>query len=249
MKISYPILLLLAFLMHFPSVRAQTPYSEEIYQAYVDGDMEKWKSLIQIMNKEKKDPVQLGFLYELGLLKYGFIAYCIDHDMKEEAREQIETVLEDIEDMIEIDPEFAKGYALWGAVYGFRIQLNPFRAVYLGPRSMDKIEKSIGLDPKTAAGWLEMANSEFYRPAIFGGDKEQSIETYKKAILYFEKDASDLKNNWHYLNALVALANAYEETDQLNNAVLQYEKILSIAPDFAWVRDELYPEAIKKAQY
>jgi tetratricopeptide (TPR) repeat protein len=248
MKTRY-LLIVFSVLLHITSIRAQTPYSGEIYQAYVKGDMEKWESLIQIMNNEKRESMRVDFLYELGLLKYGYIAYCIDHDMTDEAKEQIETVLEDIEDMLEIDPDFAKGYALWGAIYGFRIQLNPFRAVYLGPRSMDRIEKSIELDPETAAGWLEIANSEFYRPAIFGGDKEKSIETYKKAIHFFEKDSTSLKNNWHYLNALVALANAYEETGQLNKAVLQYEKILTIAPDFVWVRDELYPRAIKETQY
>jgi tetratricopeptide (TPR) repeat protein len=230
-------------------VKAQTRYTQEIYNAYISGDMQEWKSLIKEMDREKTTEGHPEFLYELGLLKYGYIAYCIDHERKDEAKEYIESVLSDIEDMLSMDPGYAEAYALWGAIYGFRIQLNPVSAIYLGPRSMDKIEKSIELDPESAAGWLEMANSEFYRPSMFGGDKEKAIETYGKAIRLFETEKDVMENNWHYLNTLIALANAYEETGQPNKAILQYEKILSIAPDFAWVRDELYPNVIRENQY
>ena len=241
-------ILIICISFHSPTI-SQSTYTSRIYNAYLEGDMQEWLSIIEQMEDESKSADDIELLYELGVLKYGYIAYCIGNERKDEAEDYIDSVLDDIEYMNEMDPEFGKQYSLKGAINGFRIKLNPFKAIYLGPRSMKDIERAIDLDPESAPAWLEMANSEYYRPSVFGGDKVKAIETYKKSIQYFEKDSLQNKECWHYLSAMITLAKAYELTDQALLALKQYEKILSVAPDFVWVRDELYPDLVKKIQY
>jgi len=223
----------------------QSSYTPAIYRAFVDGDMTAWKRIIIEMNQNRQHFDQPDLWYEMGLLKYGYIAWCIDQEKKEEASEMIEEVEDDIEQMLDMNPEWSSVYALWGAIYAFRIQLKPAKAIYLGPRSMKRIEKCLEIDPDDPHGWLEMANSEFYRPAVFGGDKQKAIESYKKSIAFFEADKALVEENWHYLNVLISLAKAYEEIDDRAEAGALYEKILDIEPDFIWVRDDLYPALLK----
>lgn len=234
------LIFMINILINLP-VFGQTKYTPSIYQAYIDGDMQAWRSIIVELDKEKVKTEQQELWYEAALLKYGYIGYCIEQELEDEAEIYIESVEDDIDDMLDINPDWSEVYSLWGAVYAFRIQLSPAKAMYLGPRSMRRIDKAMELDPESPSGWLEIANSEFYRPAVFGGDKEKAITSYQKSIEYFEQDPELIFENWHYLNALIALAKAYTGTDQTDLAKKEYEKALSIAPDFVWVRDVLYP--------
>ena len=224
-------------------------YTKDIYQAYINGDMEEWKSIINKIDQQNSDNHQLDNLYELALLKYGYIGYCIEYEKKDEAERLIDSATEDIEAILDTDPEHSRAYALWGGIYGLRIQLSPYKAIFLGPRSMNRIEKSLELDSLCAEGWVEMANSLYYRPSTFGGDKEEAIVTYQKSIRCFEHEPDRIKTSWHYLNTIISLAKAYEGTEQFNKALLQYERLLTIEPEFILVRDELYPNLVKKIQY
>jgi len=54
------------------------------------------------------------------------------------------------------------------------------------------------------------------------------------------------QQNWNYLSLLTSIARAYEATGRSAMAKLYYDKILKIAPDYLWVKNELYPKFLKK---
>ena len=115
-----------------------------------------------------------------------------------------------------------------------------------GRRSEELNEYAIELDSLNPQCWLEKANIEYYKPAIFGGSKLRAVPLYEKAVLLYESNPELTDSYWIYLNCVTALANAYAETGQFRQADHLYRRILRMEPDFKWIKEEVYPAFKKK---
>ncbi len=85
-----------------------------------------------------------------------------------------------------------------------------------------------------------------HAPVMFGGDKEEGLIFFEKAITQMEATQGATVNNWFYSNLLTLLARYYEERKEYVKAGETYRKILRVEPNFTWVKNELYPEFQKK---
>ncbi len=225
---------------------SQSTYSDSIYKAYSRGKMDKW---LEIMNSCEKNVNQDNDeeLLELISYYYGYTAWAIGAEKYDTAEKYIDKSEEIIDALLEKSPKNPTLLAYKGAYIAFTIGISKLKAIYLGPRSMKYINKSIELDPENIQGNIEKGNSMYYRPSAFGGDKSEAIEYYLKAVKSFEKQEL-VVNNWMYINTMTALGQAYEATDQIALAKLCYEKIIRIFPNFMWVEDELYPDLLKRTK-
>jgi len=223
---------------------SQDTYRDSIYKAYSRGKMDKW---LEIMNNCEKNVDENSEAEQLELISYyyGYTAWLIGAEKYDTAEEYIDKSEVIIDRLLEESPENATLQAYKGAYIAFTIGISKLKAIYLGPRSMKYINKSLELDPANIQGNIEKGNSMYYRPSAFGGDKTEAIEYYEKAVESFEKQEL-VVNNWMYINTMTALGQAYEATDQIQLAKLCYEKIIRIFPNFMWVEDELYPDLLKR---
>ncbi|WP_299314026.1 hypothetical protein [uncultured Aquimarina sp.] len=206
--------------------------------------MDKWYGLMHSCEKNA-NPNSYDEQLELISYYYGYTAWLIGAEKHDTAEDYIEKSEKIIDKLLDKSPENATLLAYKGAYIAFTIGISNFKAIYLGRRSMRYIDKSIELDPENIQGNIEKGNSMYYRPSAFGGDKNEAIEYYVKAVKSFEKQGL-VVNNWMYINTMTALGQAYEATDQIQLAKLCYEKIMRIFPNFMWVEDELYPDMIKR---
>lgn len=223
---------------------SQNSYRDSIYKAYSRGKMDKWLTIMQVCEKNA-DQHNLNQQLELLSYYYGYTAWLIGAEKYDTAEVYIDKSEAIIDDLLEDSPENPTLFAYKGAYIAFTIGITKLKAIYLGPRSMKFINKSLELDPENIQGNIEKGNSMYYRPAAFGGDKTEAIDYYLKAIKSFEKQGL-VVNNWMYINTMTALGQAYEATDQVQLAKLCYEKIIRIFPNFMWVEDELYPDLLKR---
>lgn len=223
---------------------SQNAYRDSIYKAYSRGKMDKW---LQIMNACEKNIDRKNTEEKLELISYyyGYTARLIGAEEYDTAEIYIDKSEKIIDALLEKSPENPTLLAYKGAYIAFTIGISNFKAVYLGPKSMKYINKSIELDPNNIQGNIEKGNSMYYRPAVFGGDKKEAIAYYVNAVKNFEKQKL-VVNNWMYINTMTALGQAYEATDQIQLAKSCYEKIIKIFPNFMWVEDELYPDLLKR---
>ena len=234
-----PVVLILFYFMN-----ARASYKSEIYQAYIINDMEHWKKVIDEMDRQKDKSNE--FLLELINYQYGYIAWCIGMDRDDQAKTYLELgerylmLLE----KREYNLSMVNGYK--AAFYGYHIGMNVFQAPFLGPKSVSCAKQAIQLDDNNPFGYIQYGNTEYFMPAIFGGSKELALKYYEKAEKLMEKDSEQLKNDWNYLNLLVMIAQGYNELKQYEKTKSYYEKIISKEPGFLWVKDELYPELMKK---
>ena len=220
-------------------VYPQDSFSQELYRLYISNRMIEWEGTLQKMERQAGMSGDRDLMFDLLLAEYGFIGYCISHDRMEKAKNWVEDADALADKLIALNPSWASVYAIKAAIYGFRISLQPARAIFYGPKNQRNIDKAIALNPEEPMGWFVYGNSEFFRPAAFGGSKTKGIEYYRKAIGLLEKNPSDISGNWLYINMLMMLADAWERTDQPDLARETYRKILRVEPRFDALREKV----------
>lgn len=223
--------------------RSQILTRDIIYRSYITGNMSKWEKVIRQLEQENQNNA-IGRL-ELVNCYYGYTGWLIKEEEEDLAEEYIRKAEKLIDKILELEPKNATVWAYKGAFIGLDIGMHTYKAMVLGPKSIEYIDKAIALDADNIQGQIEKGNASYYTPGIFGGSKPRAIEAYKNAIRLMELKGMS-EHNWMYLNSLTILAQAYEKTDQPAMAEQTYKKILKIEPDFKWVKEELYPAFRKK---
>jgi len=235
--------LLLAILVFFSLIiEAQDIYTyrSSIYDSYARGEMNGWRAAIEEMEKEYERSGSDELLHELLLSQYGFIGYCLKEDMKKEASYHLARARENLETLKDNNPGSAELMALEGAFLGYEMGIHKLKAMVLGPKAKQKIDGAVEKDPNTVRTLLEKANQLNFSPKIVGGDTEEAIEYYIKAVRLIETDAENLAKNWIYVNTVVVLANAYEQLGYNSRACALYEKLIDYDSNIEWVKNDLY---------
>lgn len=205
--------LTLLLLLPFFSTMAQTKdlsyYQCAFYDSYRAGTMAPWPSLIAEMEKAKNQ--SLEWQTETVKAMYGLVGYQIGQGQKDAARKYVDEADALLDKLLEKYPRDARLHALAGAFYGYKIALAFYKAPFLGPKSLSHIDKAISLDPKEPSGYIEKGNSLVYRPAAFGGDKEEGLALYRKALALMDA-RSEEKCNWQKMLLRTFMVKALYET-------------------------------------
>ncbi len=236
-------LLLLAWIPGFSQ-----GFEERIYEAYISGEMADWQRAMGEMEQVWESTGSHELLYDLVVAQYGYIAWLISQEKDKEAREYVKQAEEYLEILLERSPGNARAHAMLGAIYGYKIGLNAYKAVVFGKKSFSENKLALELDPDDPQVWMEKGNIEFYKPAIFGSSSVEAAKIYEKSVKLYEADSQGLKHNWLYLNTLRSLADAYIASEMYRKADGVYQKMLRVEPRLKWMREEIYPAFLKKYQ-
>ncbi len=206
--------------------------------------MDIWKRIIDKLEADK--PGESDDLLELVNYQYGYIGYCIGFKKREEAKKYLVLAEKNIEilEKRNYDPSNINAYKC--AFYGFRIGLNKLTAPVYGIKSIDHARSAIKLGGDNYFAFIQYGNILFYMPAAFGGSKEEGIEYFLKAKAMLEKNKAGLHENWNYLSLLVIIGQSYTYLNHFGAAKAVYEDILKLEPDFLYIKNELYPDLLKK---
>jgi tetratricopeptide (TPR) repeat protein len=210
-------------------------FNQEIYQAYISGNMSRWEGLIRrpLPTYSQLDP------YDYAMACYGFIGYCMGMDDKSAARPYLNRLEKMTDSLLERHPDDPRILALRGALYGFRMNYQPQKIPFIGPKSLSYIQQAIEKGPECPQAWAEAGNKDWYMPALFGGSRERALQEYEKAIGLMEKNPGSIRGSWYYLNINMILAGWYAQQSRTFAANEIYRKLLAMEPDFNWARQEL----------
>jgi tetratricopeptide (TPR) repeat protein len=231
-------------LLIFSSTYTNAAYKSDIYEAYISNNMALWENIINEMNLQKGR--NNDFVLELLNYQYGFIGWCLGNRKDDLAKQYLEQGEENLKILEKSSYKLSMVYAYQSAFYGYRIGMNKYKAPFIGPKSVNCAELAIKFDVNNPYGYIQYANAQYYMPAIFGGSKKVAIEYFKKAEKIMEVNQIQLKEDWNYLSLLTMIAKACIELKNYEEAKAYYEKILKTEPNFLWVKNELYPELLKK---
>ena len=219
---------------------------EAIYQAYVSGNMTRWQSIVEQLDQQKPTSNQ----EKLNALnyQYGYIAWCISQEKKDEAKHYLRAAYKTIRNLEKKKYNLSMLYAYKAAFIGFEIGLNPYKAPFIGPQSIEFAKRAKVLDTNNAMAYVQLGNIAYYTPKIFGGDKTLALKHYQRAIQLFETSPTNTINDWNYLNLLVSIIEAYIGIEDYNTAEELCKKALKVEPNFEWVAHNLYPQVKEKQQ-
>jgi hypothetical protein len=237
---------IIILLLIFFSAELEASFRSEIYYAYINSKMELWKEVIDSMDAVKGKSNTL--MMELVNYQYGYIGYCIGFNKKEEANIYLDLAIKNIEYLEKEKYNLSLINAYKSALYGFRISLNQLFAPVFGLKIIESAKSAVELDNENYFGYVQLGNVEFYMPSALGGSKKAALEYFLKAKELIEKKPEDTGENWNYLNLLIIIGQSYYYLDEYNSAKLVYEKILDLEPGFVYVRNELYPQLLKKME-
>ncbi len=220
--------------------------NKKIYEAYIRGEMNNWKVVIDSLNNSQ----YLTNMAKLDLInyEYGYIAWCIDNDKKDVAKEYLQRAQDKLEYLENIRYEMSMINAYKAAFIGFEVSIYPYKAPLIGMKSQSYAQKAIEIDPNNYFAYLQLANIYYYAPAIVGGSKAKAMDYYLKALNIIEKNPKLIKNNWNYLNLYATIINSYIDSNQYDKALQYAKKVLQIEPNFLWVKNQIYPELLKKTK-
>ena len=218
-------------------------YSERIYRAYAKGDMTLWKTTMDEMHAAKN--FDNRFSLELLNYQYGYIGWLLSIGEKDQAKQHLKQSQTIIKRLEEASFNLSMVYAYKAAFVGFEIGIHPYKAPFIGPDSYDYMEKSLAYNPDNYFAHLQKANIQYHTPALFGGSKQEALKHLLKALTLYEQTPQE-KKDWNRLNMLGSLIVFYTEQKDYSNAKRYCEKALTLEPDFAWVKNELYPQTLEK---
>jgi hypothetical protein len=219
-------------------------YSQKIYKAYVSGNMALWEEIVKEMETDlhKNTTGDISKIEDhINLLNfyYGLSGYLTATGKKKKAEEYISKGQSMIEKLLSQEKS-ATIIAYKAAFMGFRIGLNRFSAIVLGPKSIALSKQAIEIDSLNTRALNERANVLYYSPSFAGGDKQEALRLYEKAIRVM-RARSDTLNNWNYLSLLANTGQAFQREGETHKARHYYNLALQNEPLFKWVRDQLLP--------
>jgi tetratricopeptide (TPR) repeat protein len=158
-------------------------------------------------------------------------------------RKEVAQYLEEAETTLERSAaklKLPETYALLGSVIGMQIGSNPIKGMTHGPRADAALDKAIELGPNNPRVWLLHGIGTKFRPKLFGGGNARAEQHLRKAIALFDQDRpAPVAPRWGRDEAWLWLGQVLEEERRWEEARQAYETALALAPENAWVRDEL----------
>lgn len=206
-----------------------------IYEAYVNGNRSQWLQVINDM-EHSSEPKTLSFKLELVEYYYGMVGYHIGMKRNDLAAPLLAKGNTLVENILKDYPSNATALAYKGSFTAFKISLNRYKVMVLGSESLKWMEKSLAADPDNIQGLFDRGNAYVHAPALFGGDVEQGIMMYRKAMSLMEK-RNMIAENWLYLHLLATTADACKRGGHPEKAKPYYDRIQQVEPRFRLVKN------------
>ncbi len=161
------------------------------------------------------------------------------------ASEYLDAGIETFRKALEISDSCAECHALLATFYGIAISRNAFRAVTLGPRVQDHMDKALALDSDNPRIHYLAGMSYLFTPGFLGGGVDKAMEYLQKAEAFYSRETKEdlppTAPRWGHSTALAFLGRAYEENDDEKLAVEYFRKALKVNP-----RDLIAKDGIKR---
>lgn len=147
-----------------------------------------------------------------------------------------------IGEALALEPQNAELHAMSGAILGFHMGMTPSLGMEFGPKAAASMEQAQRLAPHNPRVTFLAGLSAFHTPPAYGGSTEKAEVAFRQALVLFGAEPADRPwPNWGRLDTYVWLGQLLEKRNDAAGARKLYQQALALAPDFAWVRDNLLP--------
>lgn len=174
-------------------------------------------------------PNDAGAQYRAALA-YSYLA-AVTMEMKDKggSRRAAEAGIPAAEKAVALAGNVAEHHRILGTLCGQVIPANVIAGLKYGRCALDRINKAIELDPKSAAAHLSRGVGNFYLPPAFGGGMEVAIGDFQKALQLDPKLSE----------AHLWLGIALRELNRNAEARQSLSRAVQLNPDRVWAKQQL----------
>ncbi|MGB3851929.1 MAG: tetratricopeptide repeat protein [Tunicatimonas sp.] len=211
------------------------------YRGYLTVSKAPWEQAIQKIEQDASlDETQK--LTAITEAQTGLLVYALANQDEATYNAVADDLEDNLETLLEQDKTDARSLAKMARLNGATMAFNSWKATYLGPKNEKLVDRALKADPESPEAWMQRGGSLLFTPAMFGGDVDESVTAFEKAVRYYEAQP-DHTRNWQYLDALAWLGQAYQKAERPAEAAETFTKALEVEPDFGWVKYKLLPTA------
>jgi len=167
---------------------------------------------------------------------------------RDSARTSLQNAIDHIEIALERSSDEAEILSLAGGCYGRMIGFSGMKAMSYGPKSSRLHQRALKLDPNNPRVLLFSAIDLFYKPGLFGGEKEKALQRTRQAALgysvYENREIS--QPTWGHPDAFAWTGFIHQELGEVDQAEMAYGKGLEINPEYGWIKHVLLPKLIQQ---
>jgi hypothetical protein len=211
----------------------------EIYEAYISGDMVRWK---QVLDQMEKEPNKTNtFMLELVNYEYGYIGWCLGVKRNKEANYYLSKAEKYIKTLESRSYNLSSVYAYKSLFIGYRVMLTPIKAPILGMKCLSTSEKALELNKSNPFANIQQGNTIYYKPKILGGSYSDALDFYLKAEKLMDANPVAYENDWNYLNLLATIGKCYQLLEKPDKSRAYIDKALKAEPRFTWIKNDKRP--------
>ena len=215
-----------------------------MYQAYLDNDMKRWG--IELRKYTSQPNISIDDKIDISNYLYGYIAsLLVDIDKnKNEINQWLDLWDEYLNEIETSKGKRADIYVYRSAINAYKAKVKKGGMMIYGPRSLSELNNALNADPNNALANGLKGNTKFYMPSFVGGDKQEAIVWYEKALLLIQTNTDPLYR-WNRCAITLCLAQAYKKTGNKEKAIEICQTELQREPNFAYMRDIYLPSLMK----
>ena len=218
--------------------------NQATYNAYLSGSQNLWIQAVQKARTAHEQSSTDASNFEVLLAEYGLLNSTMRDQDEDLFDEYIKEAIDRGEELVESEYRTADTKAILSALTGLKIAYSPWKGMFLGPKSSNLVMEAMSLDSESPIVQQLYANQQNFTPEMWGGNPDNAIRAYQKAINIYENE--DHTNHWMYLDAHAWLGIVYKKQNQTKEADEIWEKAVDIEPDFRWVTNALLPSLEKE---
>ncbi|MDR1761384.1 MAG: hypothetical protein LBR55_02930 [Bacteroidales bacterium] len=205
----------------------------ELTRSYVNQDVKNWGIFVTKISKELTLHYSHELLFSRMLVRHFYIAQLLfDKGNSKVIAQQMEGMSKDL-DALEKLPAYAPHcMAFRAALNTYSAISSPFTAIYYLPKSFSIIKTAVEKSPQSPYVWTEYGNLEYGYREFLGGNFNDAITYYTKALRLFEQQKLNTPCNYYYVNTLLFLAKSYEGNKNYKEANWVYDAILQLIPSY-----------------
>ena len=191
----------------------------------------------------KSDTANLEALYNLTLSEYKLLEMGAQPGGDQLFEHYYEGALKNAKILSDEKDFAAEGKTLSAAIYMMKIASSPMSAVTLSSKIHSLLDEAEKIKPEFPRIYLIRGTMKYNTPGIFGGSYKDALKNFNKSVSLYERQNEDTAScDWGYLEALTWAGRSQEKLENFEAALYSYKKVLSIEPDFSWVKNLLLPE-------
>lgn len=178
---------------------------------------------------------------------YGYVATALEKEEKAAVEKWIslwESYLTDIEST---DKHKSIALVYRSSIAAYKTMLYPGKSIKYGTMSLRLIDDALEADPNNPIAIGLRGNMKFYMPVLVGGNKREAARCFEQAIKLLSADCPKVYR-WNLRGLELCLAEAYQKTSRLDEAINVAKQSVANNPDFAFMRDTFLPELLKEKQ-